>query len=179
MIKLHHVAQVNPSTAEFDRLSPDAEIPFVPLEAVWRDGVLLSRRRPRSEVQTGFTRFREGDILVPKITPTFQADRSVIAEGVEGGIGAGTTELHVVRVGSDVDVRYIRYLFSTRPFLHGGEAEMIGVAGQKRVPDEWLRQQSIFVSSQPRQRAIADFLDAETARIDALIANPGLSWRSV
>lgn len=120
MIKLHHVAQINPSTPEFDRLLPTSEIPFVPLEAVWRTGVLLSRRRPKSEVDFGYTRFREGDILVPKITPTFQADRSVIAEGLDSGVAAGTTELHVVRVGAEVDVRYIRYLFSSRPFLHGG-----------------------------------------------------------
>ena len=46
---------------------------------------------------------------------------------------------------------------------------MIGVAGQKRVPDEWLRNFPVPVSALAEQRAIADYLDAETARIDALI----------
>ena len=47
---------------------------------------------------------------------------------------------------------------------------MKGVAGQQRVPDEWLRDLRVPISDRTRQRAIADFLDAETARIDALIA---------
>jgi type I restriction enzyme S subunit len=117
----------------------------------------------------GYTRFLEKDIVVPKITPTFQADRTTIATGLDGGVAAGTTELHVVRVGRNVDRRYVRYLLSSRPFLHGGAAEMIGVAGQKRVPDEWLRNLRVPVLPVADQRAIAAFLDAETARIDALI----------
>ena len=37
-----------------------------------------TRTRPKEEVVSGYTRFREGDVLVPKITPTFEADRSTI-----------------------------------------------------------------------------------------------------
>jgi type I restriction enzyme S subunit len=170
VIRLHHLAQINPTTPEFDRIGPASLLPFVPLEAVWPNDLDLSRRRSKGEVDSGYTRFREGDILLPKITPTFQADRTVIARGVQGGVAAGTTELHVVRVGTRADARYIRYLLSSRPFLQGGQAEMIGVAGQKRVPEEWLRQQPIHVDALLQQRAIADFLDAETTRIDALVA---------
>lgn len=46
---------------------------------------------------------------------------------------------------------------------------MIGVAGQKRVPEAWLRDYQVPITDLREQRAIADFLDAETARIDALI----------
>ena len=169
-VRLRHVAAVNPTTPEFDALADDAEMPFLPLEAVWPGARLdLTRRRPKSEVATGYTRFREGDILVPKITPTFQADRTVIAQGVEGGVGAGTTELHVVRAGGRVEARYLRYLLSSKPFLDEGEAAMVGVAGQKRVPDDCLSNLAIPVVDPGSQRAIADYLDVETARIDALI----------
>jgi type I restriction enzyme S subunit len=167
---LRYLAAINPPTPEFDRLPDDASVPFVPLEAVWPDGLDVSRRRPKAQVAMGYTRFLERDIVIPKITPTFQADRTTIATGLDGGVAAGTTELHVVRVGRGADRRYVRYLLSSRPFLHGGEAEMIGVAGQKRVPDEWLRNLRVPVLLVAAQRAIADFLDAETARIDALIA---------
>jgi type I restriction enzyme S subunit len=118
---------------------------------------------------TGYTRFKENDIVVPKITPTFQADRATIARGLHGGVAAGTTELHVVRCGHTVDTRYIRYLFSTSTFLQGGEAELIGVAGQKRVPDVWIRDLNVPELEVKQQRKIADYLDVETARIDALI----------
>jgi len=170
-VRLRHVAAINPSTPEFELVPDTAELPFLPLEAVWPgDRLDTTRRQPKAAVSSGYTRFREGDILLPKITPTFQADRTVIAIGLEGGVGAGTTELHVVRAGSDADVRYLCYLLSSKKFLDEGEASMIGVAGQKRVPDDCLRDLPVPVVDLRRQRAIADYLDRETARIDALIA---------
>ena len=169
MTRLRHLAAINPSTPEFDRLHVDAPVPFVPLEAVWPSGLELSRKRLKSEVASGYTRFREGDIVVPKITPTFQADRAAIASGLEGGVAAGTTELHVIRVSPQVDRRYVRYLLSSSHFLRAGESEMVGVAGQKRVPDEWLRNLDVPVTALTEQQEIADFLDAEIARIDAIV----------
>ncbi len=169
-VRLRHVAAINPPTPEFELLPDTAELPFFPLEAVWPgDRLDTTRRQSRAAVSSGYTRFREGDILLPKITPTFQADRTVIANGLEGGVGAGTTELHVVRAGPDADVRYLRYLLSSKNFLDEGEASMIGVAGQKRVPDDCLRDLAVPVVDLRRQRAIADYLDREITRIDALI----------
>lgn len=169
-VRLRHVAQINPPTPEFDLRADDEDVTFLPLEAVWPGTSLdISRTRPKAEVSNGYTRFRENDVLVPKITPTFEANRSTIARGLCGGIGAGTTELHIVRPGPDLYVRYTNYLLASRSFLQGGKAAMKGVAGQQRVPDEWLRDFRVPVKEPTRQRAIADFLDAETARIDALI----------
>jgi len=166
--RLRFLAKINPATPGFDQVEADSLIPFVPLEAVWSRGLDLSRRKIKSDVATGYTRFQEGDIVVPKITPTFQADRATIACDVTGGVAAGTTELHVVRVNLGVDRRYVRYLLSSREFLFGGEAEMIGVAGQKRVPDAWLRDFRVPILDVTRQRTIADYLDRETARIDPI-----------
>jgi type I restriction enzyme S subunit len=169
--RLRYLATVNPPTPEFDELPAVAEVPFLPLEAVWPGERLdVTRRRLKGEVSSGYTRFREGDILVPKITPTFEADRTVLVRGLEGGIAAGTTELHIVRPRPGVEPRFLRYVLSSRPFLLGGEASMIGVAGQKRVPEDWLKDFPVQISEPCVQRAIADYLDAETARIDALIA---------
>lgn len=170
-VRLRHVADINPPTPEFVLVPDDAEITFLPLEAVWPGSRLdTTRVRLKSTVLSGYTRFRESDILIPKITPTFEADRSTIARGLMNGVAAGTTELHVVRPRENVDGRYLDYLVSSRPFLLGGEAEMIGVAGQKRVPDSWLRDFPIPITDRGTQATIAEFLDGETARIDALIA---------
>lgn len=143
---------------------------FVPLEAVWPGHRLdVSRRRRRSDVETGYTRFREGDILIPKITPTFEADRSVIARGLVNAVAAGTTELHVLRCGPDLDVRFANYVVSSRQFLQRGTAELVGVAGQKRVPGAFIENFTVRLPALAQQRVIADFLDAETSRIDSLV----------
>jgi type I restriction enzyme, S subunit len=74
-VRLRQLVTVNPPTPQFDRLRDDAEVPFLPPEAVWPgDHFDPSRRRRKGDVSVGYTRFIEGDILLPKITPTFQAD---------------------------------------------------------------------------------------------------------
>lgn len=112
----------------------------------------------------------EGDVIVPKITPTFEADRSTWVQGSPTTVLTGTTELHVVRPSANLDPRYLDYLFSSRPFLEGGANEMIGVAGQKRVPEEWLCDYRLPITDLQQQWRIAEYLDSETARIDSLIS---------
>lgn len=168
-VRLRHLAQVNPSTPEFDKLSVDDRLTFLPMENVWSGpdlNITLSRRK--TEVSSGYTRFKDGDVLVPKITPTFEAGRSVLVHGLLNGVGAGTTELHVLRPGPQIDPRFLLYVVSTHSFLKLGEAEMYGVAGQKRVPDDFLRDLPVRLPMLQDQRRIANFLDIETARIDKL-----------
>ena len=47
---------------------------------------------------------------------------------------------------------------------------MYGAGGQKRVPDDFVRDFAIGLPPLDEQRAIATFLDRETAKIDALVA---------
>lgn len=169
VVRLRHLAQVNPATPAFDRLRDNDEVTFLPMEVIWPDDRLdISQRRVKAAVSTGYTRFQDGDVLVPKITPTFEAARSVLISGLHCGVGTGTTELHVMRPNSDVDARFLLYVTHTHSFLKLGKAEMYGVAGQQRVPDEFIRNYAIELPSLAAQRSIADFLDAETARIDQL-----------
>ncbi|SFY52906.1 restriction endonuclease subunit S [Streptomyces sp. F-1] len=168
-IRLRHLAQINPGTPAFDALQDDDELTFLPMEAVWPGSRLdMSHRRAKKAVSVGYTRFQNGDVLIPKITPTFEAGRAVLIQGLYGGVGAGTTELHVVRPGKAIDPRFLLYVVNTHNFLKLGEAEMYGVAGQQRVPDEFLRDLLVPLPSLEQQRRIADFLDAETARIDRI-----------
>ncbi|MBO0914206.1 restriction endonuclease subunit S [Streptomyces laculatispora] len=173
-VRLRHLAQVNPLTPAFDRLSNDDELTFIPMESVWPNTRLdISRRRTKAAVATGYTRFQDGDVLVPKITPTFEAGRAVLISGLLGGVGTGTTELHIVRPGPQIDPGFLLHVVNTHRFLKLGAAEMYGVAGQQRVPDSFLRNLPISLPPLEEQRRIADFLDAETARVDALATKRG------
>lgn len=169
--RLRHIAHVNPLSRRFDRLADDDLVTFLPMENVWPgDKLDLSQSRQKSAVATGYTRFECGDVVVPKITPTFEASRSVLIPDIPHSVGTGTTELHVVRPGPEIDPRYLLYIFHSHDFLKLGAAEMYGVAGQKRVPDDLIRDWTVDLPSLDEQRRIADFLDAETARIDHLMS---------
>jgi type I restriction enzyme S subunit len=142
---------------------------FLPLECVWPNPRLdVSQTRTVGEVGSGYTRFMEGDVLVPKITPTFEAARSAIARGIRGGgPGFGTTELNVLRPGPDIDPRYLWYWTLSADFLDEGTAAMVGVAGQRRVPTNFIKDFRILLPPLEDQHRIADFLDAEVARLEA------------
>jgi type I restriction enzyme S subunit len=141
------------------------------MEAIGDQGELdLSTTRPVSEVQTGYSRFRDGDVVIAKITPCFENGKGALITGTRTGIGYGTTELHVLTPGSQIDGRFLYYVTVDPRFRRLGQAAMIGAAGQQRVPEEFVRDYRVPVPPLTQQRAIADYLDRETGRIDALIA---------
>jgi type I restriction enzyme S subunit len=86
------------------------------------------------DIKSGFTQFAEGDVGVAKITPCFENGKSTVFENLSNGIGAGTTELHIVRPLGGIAPRYVLLFLKTPRFLLNGEAVMTGSAGQKRMP---------------------------------------------
>lgn len=167
LIALRYLAEINPPTPAFDVYPSDREITFMPLETVWSDDRLdTSRTRPKGEVANGYVRFMLGDVLCPKVTPTFQAGRSAFLDSMPCPVGAATTEVHVLRARSGTDPRYLRYGLLSKQFLDEGVSRFQGVAGLQRVPEDYLRQFKIARVSLDEQRAISDYLDDQTRRID-------------
>ncbi|MEV4462565.1 hypothetical protein AB0J51_02970 [Micromonospora echinofusca] len=171
MIRLRRLAQINPPTPAFDRLVEDSEVTFMPLETVWADQRLdVSRVRSKATVAAGYVRFQAADVLCPKVTPTFQAGRSALIPELPSGVGAASTEVHVVRAHPGIaDPRFVRYALLTKPFLEEGVSRFQGVAGLQRVPDDFLREFSVIDFTLEEQQRIADFLDDQVFRIDNII----------
>jgi len=164
--QLRRVAQVNPPVPELRGLGDD-EVTFLPLEAVWPDG----RRRyefTKPANTAGYTVFRRGDVVMPKITPTFEAGRVFVADDLPTAAGLATTEVHVLRARG-IEPRYLAYFLRTQPVLSEGETVLQGVGNLRRVTAEWVSTLSIPVDNESGQARIADYLDRETATIDALI----------
>ena len=166
-MQLRRVAQVNPPVPELRGLGDD-EVTFLPLEAVWPDG----RRRyefTKPANTAGYTVLRRGDVVMPKITPTFEAGRVFVADDLPTVAGLATTEVHVLRPRG-IEPRYLAYFLRTQPVLSEGETVLQGVGNLRRVTAEWVSTLSIPVDNESDQARIADYLDRETATIDALIA---------
>lgn len=170
--RLRNVATLNPYKSEIAQLPRDTEVSFLPMDAVGDDGTLnLDRTRPISEVESGYTYFREGDVTIAKITPCFENGKGAVMRCLHNGHGFGTTELIVVRPCEDKTTSdYLHLLFTSHPFRLFGEASMYGAGGQKRVPDDFVRDFATAFPPPEEQTTIATFLDHETAKIDALVA---------
>ncbi len=169
--RLKYWLVLNPSPLSVRTMPPETEVSFVPMEAVGEYGGLdLSHMKAIGEIEGGYTYFSNGDVIVAKITPCFENGKGALADGLKNGVGFGTTELHVLRPRNGMDCRYLFYITSSDTFRRLGAAEMYGAGGQKRVPESYIENLKHPIPPLPEQRAIAAFLDRETARIDALVA---------
>jgi len=167
--RLRFDAHLNPLKLRLD-LSGDTEVSFIPMDAVGKlGGLALNETRPIEEVYNGYTYFADEDVVIAKITPCFENGKGALAQGLTNGVAFGTTELHVIRPQSGLDARFLFYLTIAHDFRSLGEAEMLGAGGQKRVPEEFLKDWRAPLPPIETQQRIARFLDEKTARIDGLI----------
>ena len=161
----------NPSRREISTRPRSEEVSFLPMEAIGETGVLdLTRTRKIKEVETGYSYFANGDVVIAKITPCFENGKGAAVDDLIGGVGFGTTELIVLRPSPSVTQQYSWWLFAAAGFRQFAEAHMEGSAGQKRVQDNWLKAQKVAIPPHPEQEAIVTYLDHATTRIDTLIA---------
>ena len=151
-------------------LRDDDEVSFLPMESICEQGEIdLSVTRRADEVSSGYTPITNGDVIVPKITPCFENGKGALVNGLIGGVGFATTELHVLTPGPDLDGRFLYYITVDPRFRKQGEAHMFGAAGQQRVPAEFVRDYRVTVPPLSQQRTIVRYLDRETAKLDALV----------
>lgn len=168
--RLRFSVRSNPVKSELAGVSGDTEVSFVPMDAVGEyGGMNLEKEKLLNEVYTGYTYFADGDVVIAKITPCFENGKGAIAEGLKNGIGFGTTEFHVLRAEEQCDRRFLFYLTISHPFRKIGASEMLGAGGQKRVPEDFIKNLRIGIPPIFEQRTIAEFLDRKTGQIDELI----------
>ncbi len=169
--RLRYVADLNPPIRTDLLSAPETEVSFLPMEAIGEDGSLrLDRNRPVSEVRNGYTYFENGDVVFAKVTPCFENGKGALMRNLECGAGFGTSELTVLRPRPGTNARFLNYVLQSEPFRRLGVGAMTGAGGLKRVPDDFTRD---FLAAWPNsaiQEFVANFLDEQTARIDALIA---------
>lgn len=169
---LAQVAFVNPRNAAEDSL----QVSFVPMTFIGTrfDDQHAQESRLWGEVKQGFTHFAESDIGVAKITPCFENSKACVFSNLLNGLGAGTTELHIVRpVAGTLDPRYVLAYLKSPQFLFVGETKMTGTAGQKRLPKDFvetnpfplppLYEQSRIVAKVDELMVLCDRLEAQQA----------------
>lgn len=142
------------------------------MESIGDDGTFdrANTRDADEVVGQGYTYFEDGDVIRARVTPCFENGKGALLTQLEGGKGLGTTELFVFAPSPDVDPRFLYYVVSSSDFTEQGTATIYGAHGVRRVDEAFARDYRAWIPALATQRAIADYLDRETARIDALVA---------
>lgn len=135
-------------------------VSFVPMPAVSEDGKMdCSNIRPYKEVRKGFTYFAEDDVLFAKITPCMENGKGAVARGLEGGIGSGSTEFHVLRPIAGKSNPYWLYIITMfDSFRIGARKVMTGTGGQLRVPIGYLNDYPISLPPIELQNRFEEFI---------------------
>ncbi len=166
---LEDVAIFKPSKDEIKDLPNDLTVSFVPMTDIRTFDASFTAKEERKieDVLTGFTFFKDGDILLAKITPCFENGKAGIAHNLKNGIGFGSTEYIVIRANAElVYPEWIFYHINTPEFIEGGKAFMTGTAGQRRIDINYVKQYCIPVPPLPEQKEILDKINFEKSLIE-------------
>jgi len=131
-----------------------AFIPMEKIEATYLSSYTYTVRKWR-EIKSGYTHFADGDVAFAKITPCFQNRKSMILNNLPNGIGAGTTELKVLRpYRNTLSVEYLLFFLESPYFVE--EAVFKGTANQQRIISGYLENKLFPLPPLNEQRRIAE-----------------------
>ena len=143
----------------------DDETPasFLPMAAI-EEG-FCNRYHPEirrwKEIKKGFTQFADGDVVFAKISPCFENGKYFIASGLENGVGAGTTELYVLRSPSKcLNKKFLFYFLASNYFMGDAKKTFMGSVGQQRIKKDYLERMLLPVPPLTEQCRIVERIEA-------------------
>ena len=150
-VRIRDVFRLNPKN-EADDDSMAAFIPMEKISAGYKSDFVFDTVKWGS-IKKGFTHFANGDVAFAKITPCFQNRKSAIFHGLPNGIGAGTTELKVLRpYGNTIGRWYLLYFLESPYFID--EATFKGTANQQRIVVGYLENKLFPLPPKEEQQRI-------------------------
>jgi type I restriction enzyme, S subunit len=157
---------------ERDQRAGDSQLPLLSVSA--SRGVVLrsevSDSEPRADDLRNYKMCVAGDLVINRMS-AYQG-----ALGVARQAGIVSPDYAVLRPTSRIEPRFLHHLSRSSWFVNEMTARLRGIGGSEqgnvrtpRINIEDLGQIRVAIPDAGAQRQIACFLDAETARIDALI----------
>ena len=150
-VRIRDVFQLNPKN-EADDETLAAFIPMEKVSAGYKSDFTFDLVK-WGNIKKGFTHFANGDVAFAKITPCFQNRKSAIFHGLPNGIGAGTTELKVLRPYGNTIGRWFLLYFLESPYFID-EATFKGTANQQRIVVGYLENKLFPLPPKEEQQRI-------------------------
>ena len=152
-VRVKDIVQVNPKNEAADN-TISAFIPMEKIKATFLSVYSYSEKK-WGEIKSGFTHFSDGDIAFAKITPCFQNRKSMILQNLPNGIGAGTTELKVLRpCGITMNAYFLLFFLESPYFIE--EAKFKGTANQQRILSGYLETKLLALPPLTEQQRIVN-----------------------
>lgn len=150
------------------RVADHKAVPFVPMEAIPQGGQYEPRydQKPGADITSG-TYFERGDLLIAKITPSFENGKQAWVKRLPAPFGYATTEVIPLRPTAAGYDRRLLFFYLLHPEIRSYVSErMEGSTGRQRVPEQVLLDLPYPKLPPDDQQAIADTLERVTLQVD-------------
>lgn len=169
MTRLRYLAEFNPPVPSSIRHSSDRLLPLFSMETISNfDLPLAPELRETSSLVTGYAFITQDDVAYAKVTPCFENGKGIVGTELDGPAFA-TTELTVLRPKPLMNQRFLSYILRSDLFRGPAIASMTGAGGLRRVSEADMKDLPVPTPGLAVQNRISDYLDHETAEIDAFI----------
>ena len=168
-VKLGDICELNPKKSETRDMPNSTEVSFVPMADVNEHEMLFSPKetRPLSDVYSGYTYFKDNDVLLAKVTPCFENGKAGIAKNMSNGIGFGSSEFYVLRaIPERVLPEILYYAINSFDFLFKGKDNMTGTGGLQRLTKDFVANYLLPLPDLDTQKAIVENINKEMAIIE-------------
>lgn len=162
-VRLGDLYEVNPKNVAESCI----EAAFIPMEKI-KPGMVSEfsyEVKPWGIAKKGHTQFADGDVAFAKITPCFENRKSMMLYNLPNGIGAGTTELIVLRQ-PNVLQKYTFWLINSENFINGGKNTYSGTVGQQRISMDFVKNYPIPLPPLETQKRIVERIESLFAKLD-------------
>ncbi len=168
MVELGQVVTINPRKSEVQSLDQLTSVSFVPMEDLNENEISFvpTKNKQLQEVYSGYTYFRDNDVLLAKVTPCFENGKAGIARGLTSGIGFGSSEFYVLRSSEKVLPEWIYINIVTNQFRSQGIKNFTGTSGLRRVPRSFVESYRIPIPDIDTQLEMVKKITGEIAIID-------------
>ena len=166
--KLKYLASINDDVLGED-IDPDSELQYIDISNVDSSGRISEMASHRFEDAPSRARrlVQDGDVIISTVRTYLEAITQIQEPPDNLVVSTGFA---VVRpLGEKLDTHYCGFALRDRTFLAEVERRSVGVSYPAISANE-LADIPITVHPLPKQRAIAEHLESETAPLDALIA---------
>lgn len=169
LVELANVCKLNPKKSEVKELPKDLEVSFVPMSDVNEHQMYFKPQQVKkiSEVYSGYTYFKENDVLLARVTPCFENGKSGIARNLKNNIGFGSSEYFVFRPSENILSQWIYFFISKNSFLRLGKPYMTGTGGLQRLTKEFVSTFKIPLPPIETQKEILTQIEEEQKLVNS------------
>jgi len=167
MVELGEACIVNPRKSEATGLDSATIVSFVPMPDIGENAMFFEPKETKrlDEVTASYTYFKDGDVLLAKVTPCFENGKAGIARNLYNGIGFGSSEFYVLRPSDTVLPEWVYICVATPAFHAQATLQMTGTGGLQRVPRMVVESYKIPLPPLATQQAIVAEIEAEQALV--------------